>query len=101
EEPRGDLGVAQPLGQEREHLALARGEAGRMSARAGPESARQATHALLAQPASEGVGGGGSAEALEDRQGLAPGVLVAVGEGEGLLVGAAEGGPGAGGGAPV
>src|SRR5436189_4934939 len=49
----GDLGVPHALGDEREHLELARGQAGRVVPRRGPRPPRQPTRTAPAQPAGD------------------------------------------------
>ena len=53
EEPLGDLRVAEALGDEREHLELPRGEAGRVRSRRRARPPRQPARPALAQPASD------------------------------------------------
>ena len=49
-EPLGDLGVAQPFSQEREHLKLAIGQPLRIGARRWTGPTGKATRATLAEP---------------------------------------------------
>ena len=53
EQPLGDVAVAQAVGDQREHLELARGELGRVLARRRPRPARQRARAALAQLAAD------------------------------------------------
>ena len=91
DEPLGDLRVAQAVGQQRQHLELARGQPGRVLARARSRPARESAHAALAQPARDDRRGGSGAQRLQLGE-RAPErlLLVGIGQRERRLVGAAE-----------
>ena len=77
----GDLGVAQALGQQRQHFELARRQANGVLARGGARAPGQAAHAAVAQPPREDRSRGPGSEAVELFQSLAQrGVIVGVGE---------------------
>ena len=65
DELRGDLRVAKALGDEREHLELARREAARVLAGRRPRAAREAADATLTKARGDDGGRGLSAELLE------------------------------------
>jgi hypothetical protein len=61
----GDLGVAQALGEARQHLKLAGREPGRVRSRPGPWSPRYSAHAALAKSAGDDRGRGPGAQPLQ------------------------------------
>ena len=65
DEPRGDLGVAQALGDEPEHLELARRQAGRVLAGRPPRAAREAAGAAARAAGRRRSPPPGGTEALE------------------------------------
>src|SRR5215831_9309013 len=85
-EPLGDLAVVQPFCQQQEDLELAWGEAIGVGLGRAHGSSGKATSARLSQFPPRDVGGGSGSEALEDGQGVALGGLIAVEEGQRLLV---------------
>ena len=52
DEPRGDLRIREPLGEQRQYLELARRQAGRVLAGRGARSAWETAHPTPAQPSS-------------------------------------------------
>ena len=90
-EALGDVGVAQALGKQRQHLELARGQTCRIGARPGTRTSRQVPHAAVAQPPCDDRLGGLGAERLQSahRRALGP-AIVCLGERQRRLVGASE-----------
>ena len=90
-QPGGDLGVAEPLGEQAEHLDLPAGEAGRVGGRGPGRAAGDVPVAALPEPAAQPLGRLPGSETVQQGQRLQLGlVLVAAGQRQGPLVGAAE-----------
>ena len=101
EQAPGDVGVAQPLGDQRQHLGLPGREVGRVGAGGGTGPSRQAPDPQLPQLAGDQGAQGPGAQPLELGQRRAElWLLVAAGQGVGGLVGAAERSPARGRGVP-
>ena len=89
EEALGDLGVREPLLEQREDLGLARREAGRVPPSGCARAAREAPGAAVAQPAGHDRGGRPGVELLETRECLVQRIVgLGVREREGGLEGA-------------
>ncbi len=75
-ETGSDVGVAQPLGNERQDFKLARGQVGVVASRMLARATRQVTRSERAQAARDDAGGGLGTEALQRRQGFSQRTLV-------------------------
>ena len=69
DEPLRDLAVSESLGDEAEHLELARRQVGGVASRCGSGAARQPAHAEVTQPSRHDRGRRSRVEALQLLQG--------------------------------